>query len=136
MQQMSIFFSTTKLINDTVGYIGTFKPQYPTDSVNGNPEDGRHAFVYACSTCHGALGQGVELFNTPGLRTIGNQYLFDQIKKFQNLQRGANGKDRLGRIMQEVSHILEDDQMIWDVIAYMQPLPVFDDNIQEVTDVE
>lgn len=93
-------------------------------TLNGDVQKGQKIYNANCGDCHGAFAEGNESFSAPKLVGQHDQYLADQILKFQNGQRGYEKADRLGRQMAFMSSEIGDDQALRDVIAYIQSLEV------------
>ena len=97
-----------------------FSQQKPKGSVAKNKElaqkgqklyrGGRSNAVPACSACHGPDGSGMPA-QYPRLSGQSVDYVYDQLKKFKNGERGNNDKDASGRIMTAVAAKLSDEDM-------------------------
>lgn len=75
-----------------------------------------------CLACHGPDGKGNELLNSPSLVNQHDWYQLTQLKNFKAGIRGANPQDIGGSQMRPMAMILADEQMMKDVLAYIQTL--------------
>jgi enamine deaminase RidA (YjgF/YER057c/UK114 family)/cytochrome c553 len=84
----------------------------------------RGAQVYrSCAACHGQGGEGNEALLAPPLAGLDGWYLSRQLEHFRAGVRGAVPADLAGTRMRVSSTLLEDEQAIQDVIAYIATLP-------------
>ncbi|EAR07355.1 c-type cytochrome [Reinekea blandensis] len=93
-------------------------------TIDGDAAKGEKLFNANCGDCHGAFAEGNEAFSAPRLVGQHDQYLFDQVMKFKNGQRGYAADDRLGRQMAFMSSEIADETALRHVVAYIQSLPV------------
>ena len=93
-------------------------------TIEGDVTQGEKLFNANCGDCHGAFAQGNEAFSAPRLVGQHDQYLFDQVMKFKNGQRGYAADDRLGRQMAFMSSEIADAAALRHVVAYIQSVRV------------
>ena len=98
----------------------------------GNPEKGK-ALYAICVTCHGQQGEGNKDLNSPRLTGQHDWYLIRQLKNFKEGIRGTNPKDLFGMQMRPMALTLADDQMILDVVAYINTLKLPDSAVTAET---
>jgi cytochrome c oxidase subunit 2 len=72
-----------------------------------------------CAACHGADGLGLQATNAPRLKGMSDWYLVTQLKNFKQGVRGAHPQDMYGPQMALMAAILNDDQAINDLVAYI-----------------
>ena len=106
---------------DMVAYIKTFKPKKNLITLGGNPVKGKTLYQN-CVACHQADARGNRLLNAPSLRGHSDLYLYQQMVKFKNGQRGSGFGDKTGKIMQMSAKLLTDDESIKDLSAYLAGL--------------
>ena len=83
----------------------------------------RGAALYAvCSTCHGDSGQGMPDMNGPALAGREEWYLKRQLQNFKSGVRGSDSRDTYGLQMAPMAQLLQNDQAIADVVAYIVSL--------------
>ncbi len=87
----------------------------------GDPVKGQATYA-TCTACHGPDGKGNDLLNSPSLLNQHDWYHLTQLKNFKSGVRGANPQDIAGAQMRPMSMLLTDEQMMLDVIAYIQTL--------------
>jgi cytochrome c oxidase subunit 2 len=98
---------------------GTTQPALAQDL-----ERGRELFQL-CATCHGAEGQGNELFLAPSIGGLPLWYLEGQLEKFRSGGRGTHFDDIPGMRMRPMALSLrtEHGDDLKDVAAYTASLP-------------
>lgn len=121
MAPMARLLSTEEKIDDVVAYIASLDPGKPADGVRGDVAKGQPHFA-VCITCHGRDGEGVEQQKGPMLAGQHGWYLVKQLKNFQTGIRGAHADDAEGKLMVPQAQLLEDDQAINDLVAYIHSL--------------
>ena len=89
-----------------------------------DPERGRELFQL-CATCHGAQGEGNELFLAPSIGGMPLWYLEGQLEKFRAGGRGTHFDDIPGMRMRPMAMSLrtEHGDDLKDVAAYVASLP-------------
>ncbi len=87
-------------------------------------ERGRELFEL-CASCHGAEGQGNELFQAPAIGGLPAWYLERQLMMFRDGVRGTQFDDLLGMRMRPMALSLrtEHGDDLKDVVAYVASLP-------------
>jgi len=97
--------------------------------IGGSAAAGDHArgeALYAlCAQCHGADGTGSKLAEAPSLVGLPQWYIENQIKKFQNRQRGEHPGDITGLRMAPMSRTIRNDEDLAAIAAYITSLPVY-----------
>ncbi|MCG7497720.1 cytochrome c oxidase subunit II [Vibrio sp. Of7-15] len=91
----------------------------------GDAERGEKVFRN-CALCHGSHGEGNRAMNAPNIAQQHDWYLKQQIKNYQSNIRGNHSGDIYGAQMILMSKLLQDDQSIDDLLAYMNALPTPD----------
>lgn len=84
-------------------------------------ERGKTLFA-VCATCHGPEGQGMEEMNAPALAGREEWYLKRQLQNFKSGARGSDNRDTYGLQMAPMAQLLQDDEAIADVVAYLSSL--------------
>ncbi len=103
-------------------YVSQLKPQKPIKTLEGgDPARGQAAYA-TCLACHGVDALGNKAMSAPAIKHLADWYAMDQIKKFKAGHRGADPRDATGATMRGMSMSLVDDQMIKDVIAYIETI--------------
>jgi cytochrome c oxidase subunit II len=115
------------LVDDTAmanvaAYIGSLPDEPAAATVTtGNARRGKHRYV-TCAACHGADGGGIEAMNAPRLKGMSDWYLVTQLKNFREGVRGTHPQDMHGSQMALMAAMLNNDQAIADVVAYINSL--------------
>jgi cytochrome c oxidase subunit 2 len=102
-------------------YLASLPPVTQVTTVSGDLERGKNLYT-TCSTCHGQEGQGNAEVQSPGLVHQGDWYLASQLKKFRDGLRGAHKDDVPGMQMRAMTMMLQDDQAMNDLAAYVASL--------------
>ncbi|NIP19110.1 MAG: c-type cytochrome [Xanthomonadales bacterium] len=108
-------------IDNVTRYIDSFPDQPSPATVSGDVARGEETFV-TCSACHGKQGQGIWALNAPRMAGMNDWYLASQLRNFKSGIRGAHPKDRYGQQMGFMARALRDDQVIDDLVAYINTL--------------
>jgi cytochrome c oxidase subunit 2 len=93
---------------------------------DGHGDSAAGAKLYpACTSCHGAKGQGNTGMAAPKLTGLPSFYLLKQMQNFQSGARGMAAGDSKGRQMAAMSKSprLTRDGALEDLVAYIQSLP-------------
>lgn len=75
-----------------------------------------------CSACHGPEAYGNQSIKAPALAGLTDWYIIEQVKKFQNGQRGAHPSDVAGLLMRPMARTLKNDEEVEAVSAYIASL--------------
>lgn len=79
-----------------------------------------------CASCHGQQGEGNPAMNAPRLNGLQPWYIERQLKYYQSGVRGAHPDDQYGRQMAPMASMLNSDDAIRNMAAYISQLPVTD----------
>ena len=115
------------LVNDeatenVIAYIQTLPDEPPTTTISGDVDRGRDIYR-TCAVCHGERGEGLFALNAPRQAGMSDWYLAQQLKNFRAGIRGAHSGDKYGIQMQLMAAVLQSDEQINDVVAYINTLP-------------
>ncbi len=108
-------------IENVIAYIETLPDTSPQTTVTGDVEAGERIYA-TCGACHGVNGEGIFATNAPRQAGMSDWYLVEQLKKFRTGIRGAHPGDKYGHQMTMMAQILQTDDRIHDVVAYMNTL--------------
>ena len=133
MAPMAATLATDAMVENVIAHIQTFPDNPAETTVAGNVEAGRRTYTY-CAYCHGAQGEGLQTMNAPRMAGMTDWYLQRQLVKFREGVRGQHPRDYYGKQMSFMGRTLTTDQMIDDVIAYINTLPS-PGNAQQVADL-
>ena len=87
----------------------------------GDVERGKSLYA-VCATCHGDRAEGMQEMNGPALAGREEWYLRRQLENFKTGARGSDSRDIYGLQMAPMAQLLQDEQAIADVIAYLSSL--------------
>jgi cytochrome c553 len=93
----------------------------PPALAQGDAERGKVLYA-VCATCHGDNAQGMPDMNGPALAGREGWYLRRQLQNFKSGARGSDSRDIYGLQMAPMAQLLQDDQAIADVVAYITSL--------------
>lgn len=108
-------------IEELVAYIATWDAINSPVTLSGDLNHGSELFV-SCAACHGINAEGNVALNAPGLAGRDDWYMVRQLKLFKSGYRGGHPDDALGAQMRASVTVLEDEQDIVDVVAYIKSL--------------
>jgi cytochrome c oxidase subunit 2 len=118
MAPMAATLADDAAIGNVSAYIKTLPDNPAPATVKGNANNGRQRYL-TCGACHGPDGRGVQQMNAPALKGMSDWYLVTQLKNFKQGIRGAHPQDMYGPQMALMAAILNDDQAINDLVAYV-----------------
>ncbi|MDJ0940995.1 MAG: c-type cytochrome [Woeseiaceae bacterium] len=125
MAPMAATLATEAAVNNVVAYIRTFPDVAAEATVTGDEHAGRKTAA-VCAYCHGADGMGNQALNAPRYAGMSDWYLVRQLENFRNGARGSHPQDYYGMQMGFMGRILQSDQTINDLVAYINTLPTPD----------
>ena len=85
-------------------------------------ETGRSLY-YACSSCHGAAGEGSEPFGAPALAGLDAAYVVRQLEHYRSGVRGSDPHDASGSQMVLLARSLPDPTSVVLVACHVASLP-------------
>ena len=122
MAPMAATLVNDAAIENVIAHIQTFPDNPAPPTIEGDVERGRYTYRY-CAYCHGVNGEGLQPMNAPRMAGMTDWYLQRQLVKFRDGIRGQHPQDYYGKQMSFMGRTLNNDQMIDDVIAYINTLP-------------
>ncbi len=121
MRPMALSLLNEENIKAVARYVESMPPVRHAASLPGDPQAG--AMIYeTCGSCHGDNGAGNQDLKAPRIAGTDDWYLATELRKFKSGVRGANPKDREGRLMRPMARTLADDDAVRNVIAYIETL--------------
>jgi cytochrome c oxidase subunit 2 len=121
MRPMAMVLATDEQIADVVAYITSLDLPDPPQTVDGDVALGKQAYE-TCIPCHGEFGQGAQSLDAPRLSNQHDWYIVRQIENFIAGIRGNHQNDIYGAQMRIMSQMLESDERIRAVAAYVASL--------------
>ena len=122
MAPMAATLATDAMVENVIAHIQSFPDTPAETTIAGNVEAGRRTYTY-CAYCHGQQGEGLQTMNAPRMAGMTDWYMQRQLVKFRDGVRGQHPRDYYGKQMSFMGRTLTSDQMIDDVIAYINTLP-------------
>ncbi len=108
-------------IQEATGFVAAVRSPRPQATIQGDAAQGASLFQ-SCAACHGSRAEGNPSLGGPALTTQNDWYLVTQLKNYRNGIRGHSTDDSYGQQMRAAAQLLEDDQAILDVVAYISTL--------------
>ena len=108
-------------IDNVVAHILTLSDSEPAATIEGDIAHGAKLYT-TCAYCHGADGLGIEAMKAPRAAGINDWYLARQLQNFKTGVRGQHPTDHYGKQMGLMADVLQDDQAINDLLAYINTL--------------
>ena len=127
MRPMAMMLARDQDIDDVVAYITSLDTPEPPSTVDGDVELGRQAYE-TCIPCHGEFGQGAMALDAPRLSNQHDWYIVRQIENFKAGIRGGHQSDIYGAQMRIMSQMLESDERVRAVAAYIATLEYREDD--------
>jgi cytochrome c oxidase subunit 2 len=100
-----------------VGLVGA--PASPAGAQDSRGE----ALFDLCAQCHGAAGEGNQLFLAPSIAGMSEWYVLAQLRKFRSGARGTHFDDLSGMRMRPMSLTLRSEADVEVVAKYVASLP-------------
>ena len=108
-------------ISNVIAYIETLPDVPAPKTVTGDIANGEDIYT-TCGVCHGWDGEGRKALNAPRQAGMDDWYLVRQLKNFRSGVRGAHPGDKYGMQMSMMAAILQSDDRVNDVVAYINTL--------------
>lgn len=121
MRPMAMVLATDAQIADVVAYITSLDLPDPPQTVDGDVELEKQAYE-TCIPCHGEFGEGAQSLDAPRLSNQHDWYIVRQLENFKAGIRGGHQNDIYGAQMRIMSQMLESDERIRGVAAYIATL--------------
>jgi cytochrome c oxidase subunit 2 len=121
MRPMAMMLTGDQDIADVVAYITSLDTPEPAQTVDGDVELGKQAYE-TCIPCHGEFGQGAQALDAPRLSNQHDWYNVRQLENFKTGIRGGHQNDVYGAQMRIMSQMLESDERVRAVAAYIATL--------------
>ena len=121
MRPMAMVLAGDQNIADVVAYITSLELPDPPPTVDGDIELGKQAYE-TCIPCHGEFGQGAQALDAPRLSKQHDWYIVRQLENFRAGIRGTHQSDIYGAQMRIMSQMLESDERVRAVAAYIATL--------------
>ena len=121
MRGMAATLADAAAIDNVVAYIGTLPDAPAAATISGDIEHGEELYE-TCRNCHGSEGQGIWAMNAPRAAGMDDWYIAAQLRNFRDGIRGAHEDDPYGRQMAQIAQMLDDEQEINNLVAYINTL--------------
>ena len=121
MRPMAMVLTGDQDIEDVVAYITSLDMPDPPPTIDGDIELGKQAYE-TCIPCHGEFGQGAQALDSPRLSRQHDWYIVRQLENFRAGIRGTHQRDIYGAQMRIMSQMLESDERVRAVAAYIATL--------------
>ena len=135
MAPMAATLATDEMVENVIAHIQTFPDNPAPHTVEGDADQGRKTYTY-CAYCHGREGEGLQTMNAPRMAGMTDWYLQRQLVKFRDGVRGQHPKDYYGKQMSFMGRTLKSDDMIDNVIAYINTLPSTPGGAQQAANLD
>lgn len=122
MAPMAATLANEQLMENVIAHIQTFPDAPAPATVEGDARAGQKTYEY-CAYCHGGQAEGIQTMNAPRMAGMTDWYLKRQLINFREGIRGQHPQDYYGKQMSFMGRTLTSDEMIDDVIAYINSLP-------------
>jgi cytochrome c oxidase subunit 2 len=121
MAAMTATLTDASAIRNVSAYIGTLADKPAPATIDGNLRRGE-SYYASCKNCHGEQGEGNYATNAPKLVGQHDWYLAQQIDNFKRGIRGSHTQDLYGMQMILMAKVLQNEQAIADLVAYINSL--------------
>ncbi len=121
MRPMAMVLADDQAIADVVAYLSSLDMPNPPQTIDGDVALGKQAYE-TCIPCHGEFGQGAQALDAPRLAKQHDWYIVRQLENFKKGIRGSHQNDIYGAQMRIMSQMLESDDRVRAVAAYIATL--------------
>lgn len=121
MRPMARALKSDEDLKSIAAYVNNLIPIQPTTTLAGDAARGKDLYG-TCSACHGLDGKGNEAIKAPSLLHQLDWYVVTQLKKYRAGLRGAHKDDIGGAPMRAMTMLLQDEQSLNDIAAYVLSL--------------
>lgn len=121
MRPMALSLPSDEDVKAVAHYVESLPPVRHAASLPGDPKAGETLYA-TCGSCHGDTGAGNQDLKAPRIGGTDDWYLATQLRKFKSGVRGADPKDREGRLMRPMARALPNEDAIRNVVAYVGTL--------------
>lgn len=135
MAPMAATLANEQIMENVIAHIQTFPDEPAPATITGDARAGQKTYAY-CAYCHGANAEGLQTMNAPRMAGMTDWYLKRQLVNFREGVRGQHPQDFYGKQMSFMGRTLTSDEMIDDVIAYINSLPPTPQSAQQVADLD
>jgi cytochrome c oxidase subunit II len=108
-------------IKNVVAYIETLPDKPAAATLVGDADRGKGLYL-TCGVCHGANAQGNPGQGAPRLSGMSDWYMAAQLNNFKDGIRGVHPADSYGSQMRFMAAMLNNEQAIDDLLAYVNTL--------------
>jgi cytochrome c oxidase subunit 2 len=134
MAPMAATLFNEQAIDNVIAYIQTLPDDPAPATVKGNVEKGEKTYRL-CAYCHGPKGDGRWALNAPRQAGMSDWYLVTQLKNFKHDIRGNHSGDLYGSQMSAMAKTLSSDEIINNLVAYINTLPMPEPEPEQVANV-
>jgi len=113
--------SNDRELEDVIAYVGTLPEAKPPPTIDGDAQAGRAQFA-SCAACHGLEAAGNEALSSPGLTSLDDWYIVEQLRLFAEGLRGAHPEDTYGQQMRAIAATFSDDGTRRNLAAHIATL--------------
>jgi len=121
MRPMALSLPSDEDVAAVAHYVESLPPVRHAATLPGDPKAGE-ALYATCSSCHGENGGGNQDLGAPPIAGTDDWYLATELRKFRSSVRGANPKDREGRLMRPMARSIPNEEGIRNLIVYVETL--------------
>ena len=121
MAPMANTLAAPGAIDNVIAHIQTFPDTPAPRTIEGNVENGKRLYR-TCAYCHGETGQGIQAVNAPRTAGIDDWYIKRQLQNYKDGIRGSHLSDYYGFQMSFMARVLQDEQAMNDLVAYINTL--------------
>lgn len=109
-------------VENIAAYVANLPAPKISHTIAGDVNRGKERFA-VCVACHGPQAAGQSALNAPPLTGTNDWYQLTQLKNFKARIRAGNpAKDPFGAQMTAIAASLEDEQVMRDILAYINTL--------------
>ena len=121
MRPMAMTVTDPAALDNLIAYIESLPDVPARPTIEGDVAAGEKAYA-VCASCPGPKAEGMEQMGGPALAGQNDWYLVRQLQNYQQGLRGYDPTDIFGNQMKPMASTLTSEQVIRDVVAYINTL--------------
>ncbi len=130
MVGMANMLADDTAMSNVIAYIESLPDEPAPTTIDGDIDNGARLYATSCRYCHGEDGMGNYATNAPRAAGMSDWYIARQLQNFRDGVRGSHLQDYYGMQMGFMGRMLQTDEAINDLVAYMNTLqPVVADQL-------
>lgn len=118
MRAVAMTLESDQDVEDLAAYVTSLSPPPAPATIEGDAAAGANGYL-TCIACHGAKGEGSQVFNAPGVAGQHDWYTVRQLQHYISGVRGTDPNNVFDMQMRPMAMVLPTPKALNDVAAYI-----------------